>query len=92
MTFCLLFGTVVGETIWYVIGFLAGFGGVVLHLIGDLMTYMAFKPLYPFSSREVAFGWFNADNIIVNHVFFLLGWIVFFVYLFHNSTILQSLL
>ena len=63
----------------------------MLYLIGDLMTYMAFKPLYPFSSREVSFGWFRADNIIVNHGFFLLGWIVFFVFLFHNSTIFQSL-
>jgi inner membrane protein len=88
--FCLLFGTVTKETIWYIIGFLAGFLGVILHLIGDLMTYMEFKPLYPFSSREVSFGWFRADNIIANYVFFILGWIMFFLYIFYNSTILMS--
>jgi len=91
VTFSLLFGILTKVTIWYIIGFLAGFGGVILHLIGDLMTYMAFKPLYPFSSREISFGWFRADNKIVNNGFFLLGWFLFFIYLYYNSIILQSL-
>ena len=90
--FCILFGILTKETIWYIIGFLAGFGGVILHLIGDLMTYMTFKPLYPFSSRELSFGWFRADNIIVNYGFFLLGWSVFILYLFYNSTSLKSII
>ena len=91
ITYGLLFGTVTRETIWYLIGFLAGFGGVILHLLGDLMTYMAFKPLYPFSSREVAFGWFRSDNIFANQGFFILGWIVFFLYLFNNLEKLSSI-
>ena len=89
--FCIAFGTVTKENIWYIIGFLAGFGGVMLHLLGDLMTYMKFKPLYPFSSKEFAFGWFRANNIIMNHGFFILGWLVFFWYVFQNSEISQSL-
>ena len=90
--FSILFGFIIKDVTWYIIGFLAGFGGVVLHLIGDLMTHMSFKPLYPFSSKEVAFGWFRSDNMIANFGFFLIGWIVFFMYLLHNSAILRSLL
>ena len=88
IVFCFLFGVVTKEIIWYIIGFLAGFGGVLLHLLGDLMTYMTFKPLYPFSSRDISFGWFRADNIIANYGFFILGWIAFFIYLVFNSKFL----
>jgi len=84
IVFCFIFGTVVKETQWYIFGFLAGFGGVILHLIGDMMTYMKFKPLYPFSSIEVALGWFRADNFFINHGFFILGWIVFLLYLYNG--------
>jgi len=91
ITFGVLFGAVIKEDNWYLLGFLAGFGGVLLHLVGDLMSYMKFKPLYPFSSRKVAFGWFRADDIIANYGFFILGWIAFFVYLVNSSETLSSL-
>jgi len=54
-------------------GFLGGFGGTLSHILGDLMTYAKFRPLWPLSSREFAFGWFSARDVRVNKVFAELG-------------------
>ena len=32
--------------------------GVMLHLLGDLMTHMKFKPLWPIRNNEIAWHWF----------------------------------
>ena len=82
--FSFAFGTVIKFGNWYFIGFIAGFGGVVLHLLGDLMTHMKFKPFYPFSSKEFAFGFFKSNNFIINYGFFILGWFVFFWSIYMN--------
>jgi membrane-bound metal-dependent hydrolase YbcI (DUF457 family) len=47
-------------------GFAGGFGGVGCHLIGDSLTYMKFKPFWPFSQREIAFKLCHANDRRVN--------------------------
>jgi len=56
-----------------VYGFLGGFGGTLAHILGDVFTYMRFRPLWPLSSREVGLGWFRASNERVNRFFAKLG-------------------
>ncbi len=69
-------------------GFLGAFGGVILHIMGDLLTYRAFAPLYPFSKRSIALGLFRSDNAIVNRLMLILGILIFSVlYLHRNSGI-----
>ena len=83
-----IFSTIFGYAygLWYgLIGFLGGFMGVILHLLGDILTYMPFKPLWPFSQKSVAFCLFKADSKVVNTVFFYLGLFAFFVYVIISS-------
>jgi len=58
-------------------GFAGGFLGSLGHILGDLMTYMKFKPLWPISNREVALGLFRSNNRKVNRLFGKIGAIVF---------------
>jgi len=91
IAFGLIFGYASGLT-WGAIGFLAGFLGVALHLLGDMMTMMAFKPLWPFSHREIALCWFYADSRAANEGFMSLGIFMFIIYIMVSSGALQSLL
>jgi len=78
--FGIIFGYASG--IWYgLVGFFGGFMGVMLHLLGDVMTRMPFKPLWPISQREVAWRRFYADSKTANNVFFYLGVGAFLVYI-----------
>ena len=89
--FALIIGLILGIFFGYsnlimgVVGFLAGFLGVMIHLLGDAMTYMAFKPLWPFDNREIAFGFFPANSEIANKGFLALGFIAFFGYIIVTS-------
>ena len=71
-------GWVYGPLGW-VMGVVAGFGGTASHLIGDSFTYSPFKPLYPFSKREVAYGFFKASNKIANALILVLGLAAFVI-------------
>lgn len=55
------------------IGLAAGFGGTVLHLVGDTFNYTKIKPLWPFSHREVALRLFKSSNWVANKGFATLG-------------------
>ena len=76
----LFFGT--REILWFFIGFTSGFGGVVSHLIGDLLNPMRFKPLWPFSNRELAFDFCRADDKKMNRRLSTVGGLTFLLYLF----------
>jgi len=84
-----LFGYASGW-VWGIIGFIGGFGGVMLHLLGDIMTYMEFAPLYPFKKDKFSKGWFRADNDTANNGFFTLGVIAFFGYILISSGAFES--
>ena len=71
-------------------GFIAGFGGTLSHLLGDALTYQKFQPLWPFSDKEVAYGFFAASNRAVNNAMLVLGGISFF--LSYEPSIIQQLL
>lgn len=58
-----------------VVGGGIGFGGVLLHLAGDIITISGIQPLLPFSNRTVSLFSLYADNEAANTGFFLLGWL-----------------
>ena len=66
--------------IYILIGLGAGFTGITTHLLGDTLTYMAFKPLWPFSDSEVSLGLFPASDPNVNKALLLIGAICFCLY------------
>ncbi|KYK23246.1 hypothetical protein AYK25_10205 [Thermoplasmatales archaeon SM1-50] len=67
------------------IGFISGFLGVMLHLLGDLMTYQKFKPLWPFDQREIAYGFFESKSDTANKGFLALGIVGFMGYAIISS-------
>lgn len=95
IAFATLFGLFLGWAFWntkfgFLGGFLAGFGGVVVHILGDVMTYMKFAPLYPISRREVALGLFRSNDPDVNNFFSVLGGLCLIFYiLFVYANILE---
>ena len=66
--------------VYFFIGLGAGLVGIMSHLIGDVLTYMAFKPLWPFSKKEISFGLFSAANETVNKAMVALGVLCFVIY------------
>lgn len=55
------------------IGFCVGAGGIMLHLVGDMITRAGIQPLLPFSQREVSLTSLYADNVFVNRGLLGLG-------------------
>ena len=74
------------------IGFIAGFMGIMTHLLGDLMTYKEFKPFAPLSQIQISWCWFPAESETANIGFFVSGWIAFFIYILITSEVLSSFL
>ncbi len=81
-----------GDLRWGAIGFLALFGGIMSHLLGDAITYMKFKPLWPFSHREVAWGFFKSSDAILNRGFFYAGFGGLILYIMNGTGALQTIL
>ncbi|MCW4051325.1 MAG: metal-dependent hydrolase [Candidatus Bathyarchaeota archaeon] len=78
--------------IWGGIGFFSGFMGVTSHLIGDAFTHHAFKPLWPFSNREIALHLTRASNKAVNEGLATLGTLAFMLYFLNGTGVLTDLL
>jgi len=76
-----------GSYFW--IGFLGGFSSVMIHMFGDMMTYHRFKPLWPFSKKEIAFGLFLANNFYANRGFLVLGVFAFSYYIYSHIEIIK---
>jgi len=53
----------------------------VLHLLGDVMTYMGFTPFYPLSSKNIALRLFKSDNRFVNNFLLISGTLLLMLYL-----------
>lgn len=57
----------------FLLGFLSVFSSGLLHLLGDLMTYMGFTPFYPISDRVIALRLFKSDNRFINDLMLITG-------------------
>ena len=82
------------DTIIALTGFIGGFGGVISHLLGDIITYKSFAPLAPFSKRKIALKYCKADNKKVNNGLVTGGVLAFTLYLLvvtgNVETIIQN--
>lgn len=102
--FGLIFGVVFGGLFWYflsvswgVLIFFSVFGGVLSHLLGDIIagrhqTGAAYKiePLQPFSDKSVGFGWFKATNERKNRIFLTLGSLALILYILIGIGMIQE--
>lgn len=68
------------------VGFIGAFGGILLHILGDLLTYKPFAPFYPISKRKIALGLFRSDNVIVNKLMLILGILTFSILYIHFNS------
>ena len=88
LLFALIIGVVFGSVLFYLyktwiyipIGFFAGVTGIITHLVGDMLSYMPFKPLWPFRETTISYGIFSADNQDANNAMIVLGIICFALY------------
>ena len=87
-THTLLFGIIFGAIFGFIfhyggynwfLGFVGGFGGTLLHILGDVFTYEPMTPLWPFSNRDISFGFFAAKNQVINKGLATLGGFAFVV-------------
>jgi inner membrane protein len=78
---------------WGNLGFLAGFMGIIGHMIGDLITHHKFKFFYPVSHRSFG-GWglTSASNKFVNEGLFKLGITFFVLYVLNGFGVIGELL
>ena len=81
-----------GTLLWAGMGFLSAFLGVISHLIGDSFTYHSFKPLWPFSEREVSYGFCRANDRSVNEGLMTAGGLALIAYYFISTGSLQLFL
>lgn len=51
------------------------------HLLGDLLTKMPFRPLYPLIKTPVALRLFRSSSTLINTLFLVLGIIMYYVYI-----------
>lgn len=72
----------------FYIGFYGAFFGVILHILGDLLTYTPFSPFYPILKRKLSLKLFKSSNQIVNKVLLITG-LIAFVLLYQNGTVLK---
>jgi len=73
-------------------GFIAGFGGAVSHLLGDIITYQSFTPLLPFSKRKIALKYCRADDKKVNDGLMTGGAFAFALYILVVTGSLETII
>lgn len=62
-------------------GFIAGFSATLIHILGDIFTYMEFSPLWPISKKRIALKWFRSRDPIANDLMWFLGSMTFLFYI-----------
>jgi len=75
------------EWFWFNTGFIGGFLGITSHLLGDILTYHSFQPLWPLSQMEISFRLCRANSRIVNNTLFFLGGMGLLFFLVKNFSI-----
>jgi len=83
-----LFYSGFGDMEWFGAGFAGAFLGILSHLLGDAFTHHSFRPLWPFSHREVALHWFGASNRTVNEGLLSAGGFAFLIYFMATNGLL----
>lgn len=73
-------------------GFMAGFGGVASHLLGDIITYKSFTPFAPFSKKKMALRYCKSDNKKVNCWLVIGGILSFILYLLIVTGCLEDII
>ncbi len=95
LTFGLLTALLVGmlDQAYAPIGFLGGFLGTLGHMLGDLLTYTKFRPLWPLSGKKFGLGLYRADNPKLNNFFARIGPLLFTVAILYRELLpLQQIL
>lgn len=80
-----------GGLLWGLIGFVAAFGGTMSHLLGDALTHMKFKPLWPFSKVEVGLGRFESGSKQANSRMMKIGTLALIFYLLMSTGALKEI-
>jgi len=83
--FALVLSVMFGYVTYYVIhdfylGFSVMFTSLVIHIVGDLMTYKPFNPLAPLVRGAYSFKLFKSSSKVVNNALIFLGSLMYFVY------------
>lgn len=63
------------------IGFTVCLLGFLCHILGDLLTYSSFPPLWPAVKREVSLKLFKSSDKVVNSFFMFVGLLSFLLFL-----------
>jgi membrane-bound metal-dependent hydrolase YbcI (DUF457 family) len=66
-------GGTVGRSAFAMFGFAVGAGGVLAHLLGDVITDMGIKPFLPLSRWQLSLSPLRADSPAANSSLFFLG-------------------
>lgn len=89
----IIFGIVIAALLGYAgwswqLGFISGFGGTVLHLLGDILTKVPIKPFWPSSRYKVALRLFDSKSPVANRAFQTLGTLAFLAVLLKHAGLL----
>lgn len=63
-------------------GFTTCFLGYLCHILGDLLTFMSFPPLWPMVKKEVSLRLFRSSDRAVNSTFMLVGSLALIAFIF----------
>ena len=110
--FGMVFGAVLGSIFGYILGtfvsgavggvaaiiiFLGITGGVLSHLLGDIIAGLRYdrspwkiKPIRPFSQKSIGYGVFLATDQKVNNLFLKVGFLSFLFYMVFGIFVLYS--
>lgn len=72
----------------WLVGFMGASLGTICHLLGDMLTYMPFNPLWPFRDMEIALEKFKSNDKGVNDGMMTIGSLAFLLYLVRYGGIL----
>lgn len=75
-----------------IVGFLVGFGGICLHLLGDIITISGIQPLLPFDDRTISLTQIYANDAFVNALFLVLGSVAVGAVIVIHTSLLDFLL
>ena len=83
--FALAFSALFGYGTYYIIhdftlGFSIMFSALIIHIVGDLMTYKPFNPFAPFTHGSYSFKLFKSSSKAVNNSLMVLGAIMYLMY------------